>query len=62
MTLSPQEAFYAAALGAIVGGGYSIGKVMWDGGSMADVTLIGVLAAASVGAVAGVLAFMLRPK
>lgn len=62
MSLPPQEAIFASVLGALVGAGYAIGKVIWDGGTMADVTLIGTLAAASVGAIAGLLAFAIRPR
>lgn len=63
MNLSNQEAIYAGLLGAFVGVVYTVGRTAWWGtGTLADVAPLELMAAACVGAVAGIAAFLLRPK
>jgi hypothetical protein len=63
MNMTSQEAIYAGSLGAILGVLYTIGKTAWWGdGTIGDVALFELLASACVGAVAGILAFVIRRK
>ena len=63
MNLTNQESIFAGTLGAIVGIAYTVGKTAWWGdGTLTDVVLLEVLAAASIGAAAGILAFVMRQK
>lgn len=58
-----KEMAYASALGAVIGLIFTIGQTAWWGeGTYGDLTLAGLLAAAAIGAVAGVLAFVLRQR
>lgn len=60
MNLSNSEAIYAGTLGAVIGIVYTIGHTTWGDATLADVVLTDVVAAACIGAVAGILAFLLR--
>jgi len=62
MNLSNQEAIYAGTLGAAIGIVYTVGTTTWGDGTLADVVLLDVLAAACIGAVAGILAFWVRQR
>ncbi len=63
MNLSNQDAIFAGTAGAVIGIVYTVGKTAWWGeGSLADVVILEVLAAACIGAVAGILAFVTRQK
>lgn len=63
MNLTNQDAIFAGTLGAVIGIVYTVGNTAWWGdGTLADVVLLEVLAAACIGAVAGILAFLLRQK
>jgi hypothetical protein len=54
---------FAGTLGAAIGIVYTVGNTAWWGdGTLADVVLLEVLAAACIGAVAGILAFVMRQK
>ncbi len=58
-----KEMAYAAALGALVGLVFTIGQTAWWGpGGYGDLTLPGLLSAAAIGAVAGILAFEIRRR
>jgi hypothetical protein len=60
MNLSNQEAIYAGTLGAVIGIVYTVTTTTWGDATLADVVLTDVLAAACIGAVAGILAFAVR--
>jgi hypothetical protein len=62
MDLSPKDAIFAGTLGALVGILYAIGRTTWGDGSIADLAALDVLASACIGAVAGILAFMIRQR
>ena len=63
MNLTNQDAIFAGTLGAVIGIVYTVGNTAWWGdGTLADVVLLEILAAACIGAVAGILAFVLRQK
>jgi hypothetical protein len=62
MNLTNQDAIFAGTLGAVIGVVYTIGHTTWGDGTLADVVLLEVLAAACIGAVAGILAFVMRQK
>lgn len=63
MNFTNQDALFAGTLGAVIGIVYTVGNTAWWGdGTVADVVLLEVLAAACIGAVAGILAFVLRQK
>ncbi len=62
MNISKQDAIYGAILGAVIGTGYWIGKTLWAGGALADVPVPEIGAAAAVGAIAGILAMVMRSK
>jgi hypothetical protein len=63
MNLTNNDSIFAGMLGAVIGIVYTVGKTAWWGdGTLADVVLLEVLAAASIGAAAGILAFVLRQK
>lgn len=63
MNMSNQDAIFAGTLGAAIGIVYTVGNTAWWGeGSLADVVLLELMAAACIGAVAGILAFVLRQK
>lgn len=63
MNLTNQDTIFAGTLGAVIGIVYTVGSTAWWGdGTLADVVLLEVLAAACIGAVAGMLAFVLRQK
>ena len=60
MNLSNPEAIYAGTLGAAIGIVYTLVNTTWGEATLADIVLTDVLAAACIGAVAGILAFVLR--
>lgn len=62
MNLTPQEAMYAGTLGAVIGIVYTVGRTTWGDATLADVVLVEVLASACIGAMAGILAFLIRRK
>ncbi len=63
MNLTNQDAIFAGTLGAVIGIVYTVGQTArWGDGSIADVVLLEVLAAACIGAIAGILALVLRQK
>ena len=63
MNLTNQDAMFAGMLGAAIGIVYTVGNTAWWGeGTLADVVLLEVLASACIGAVAGILAFVMRQK
>lgn len=62
MKLTRPNAFYAAALGAIVGLAYVAGKSWWGGEAGAVLTASELLAAAALGALGGILAYAIRRR
>lgn len=62
INLEQKENIFAALLGAAVALAYTFAKASWSGESLANVTLMEALAAAAIGAVAGVIAFLLRQR
>jgi hypothetical protein len=60
MNISDPEAIYAGTLGAAIGIVYTVANTTWGDATLADVVLTDVLAAGCIGAVAGILAFVLR--
>lgn len=60
MNLSNQDAIFAGTLGAVIGIVYTVVHTTWGEATLADVVLFDVLAAACIGAVAGILAFVAR--
>ena len=60
MNLSNQDAIFGGTLGAAIGIVYTVSSTTWGDATLADLVLTDVLAAACIGAVAGILAFALR--
>ncbi|MBY0225089.1 MAG: hypothetical protein K2Q28_04725 [Hyphomicrobium sp.] len=61
MNLTNRDAMFDGTLGAAIGIVYTVGNTAWWGdGTLADVVLLEVLAAACIEAVAGILAFVMR--
>lgn len=60
MNLTKQEAIYGAVAGALIGIAYTVGRPLWNGTPLADITAFELLAAAAIGAAAGLVAFALR--